>query len=298
MSRTTVVIATHNRVAELCRTLDELTALPGRPPIIVVDNASTDDTARRVAEGFPQVKLLRMRRNLGAVGRNQAVPLVRTPYVAFSDDDSWWAAGALAEAERILDRSPRLGLVAASTLVGPQRALDPVNLLMWRSPLPPEREAPGVPDASGVPVLGFLACSAVVRKEAFLGVGGFAPFIRVGGEEKLLAYDLAAAGWQLAYMPGLVAYHHPSVSRDPAARRVLEVRNEVLIDWLRRPWPRVARSSARLGWAALRDPVARRAAWSVAVRLPVLLPRRRRLPQGVERAARMLDAGGRYGVVA
>jgi GT2 family glycosyltransferase len=293
MSRTTVVIATRNRAAELDRTLSELTALPERPPIIVVDNASTDGTPQRLAARFPDVRVLRMPRNLGAVARNRGVLAAATPYVAFSDDDSWWAPGALAEAERILDGSPRLALIAARTLVGPRRELDPVNLLMWRSPLPEQEPTPG-----GRPVLGFLACSAVVRRRAFLDVGGFAQFIRVGGEEKLLAYDLAAAGWQLVYAPGLVAHHHPSAVRDPAARRVLELRNDLLIDWLRRPWQHALRSSARAARAAVREPVARKAALSAAARLPVLLPRRRRLPPNVESAVRMLEAGGRYGIAA
>lgn len=293
MNRTTIVIATRNRAAELSRTLSELTALPERPAIIVVDNASTDGTPQRVAARFPDVRVLRMSRNLGAAARNRGVLAAATPYVAFSDDDSWWAPGALAEAERILDDAPRLALIAARTLVGPRREIDPVNLLMWRSPLPQDEPAPG-----GRPVLGFLACSAVVRRSAFLDVGGFAQFIRVGGEEKLLAYDLAAAGWQLVYAPGLVAHHHPSPARDPAARRVLELRNDLLIDWLRRPWQCALRSSARVARAAVREPVARKAALAAAVRLPVLLPRRRKLPPSVEASVRMLEAGGRYGISA
>ncbi|HSA50764.1 MAG TPA: glycosyltransferase family 2 protein, partial [Yinghuangia sp.] len=34
----TVVIATRNRRDALCATLDRLNRLPGRPPVIVVDN--------------------------------------------------------------------------------------------------------------------------------------------------------------------------------------------------------------------------------------------------------------------
>jgi len=293
MSRTTVVIATHNRAADLSRTLDELAALPERPPIIVVDNASTDGTAQRVANRFPTVRVLRMPRNLGAVARNHGVRAAKTPYVAFSDDDSWWAPGALAEAERILDEAPRLAVIAARTLVGPRREIDPVNLLMWRSPLP---QCDAVPE--GRPVLGFLACSAVVRRSAFLSVGGFAQFIKVGGEEKLLAYDLAAADWQLIYAHALVAHHHPSPARDPAARRVLELRNDLLIDWLRRPWKRALRSSLRIAQAAVREPTARKAAISAAAHLPFLLTQRRKLPARVEREVRMLEAGGRYGIAA
>ncbi|MYR59303.1 glycosyltransferase, partial [Streptomyces sp. SID625] len=86
--RTTVVVITHNRRDELLRTLDRLAELPERPAVIVTDNGSTDGTSAAVARHHPRVLLLRPGRNLGAVGRNLAVRRVRTPYVAFCDDDS------------------------------------------------------------------------------------------------------------------------------------------------------------------------------------------------------------------
>src|SRR5438445_2853364 len=48
--RISVVIATWNRRTELARTLRQLTALPERPRLVVVDNASTDGTAAAVRE--------------------------------------------------------------------------------------------------------------------------------------------------------------------------------------------------------------------------------------------------------
>lgn len=122
--------------------------------------------------------------------RNQGVAAARTPYVAFSDDDSWWSAGALRQAADTFDRSPRLAVLAARTLVGAHEHTDPIGEAMERSPL---RRGPS---AAGPGVLGFLACSAVVRRSAFLEVGGFCELLVVGGEERLLAYDLAAAGWE------------------------------------------------------------------------------------------------------
>src|SRR4051812_36761954 len=97
---------THNRRAEALQTLARLAQLPERPPVIVVDNASSDGTAASVARRHPWVVVIPADRNLGAVGRNVAVERVTTPYVAFCDDDTWWAPGALERAAATLDAHP------------------------------------------------------------------------------------------------------------------------------------------------------------------------------------------------
>src|SRR4051812_1458222 len=145
----TVVIATRDRRDELLRTLGRLRELPERPPLIVVDNASSDGTADAVRARFPAVEVVRAARNLGAPARNLGVRAARTPYVAFSDDASWWEPGALHRAAEAFDAHPGLGLIAAHTLVGPARRPDPINAAMAGTPLP---GAPGLP---GPPVLGF-----------------------------------------------------------------------------------------------------------------------------------------------
>jgi GT2 family glycosyltransferase len=203
--------------------------------------------------------------------------------VAFNDDDSWWEPGALGAAVRLLDAHPRLGLLAARVVVGPACAPDPVCQAMAESPLAPDARLPGVP------VLGFLACGAVVRRDAFLAVGGFEARFGIGGEEQLLALDLAAAGWGLAYVDGLVVHHHPSPVRDVRARRRREHRNALWTAWLRRPRRRAVSRTAALAGGGLRDG-ARRGALMDAVRgLPWILVARRPVPAGVERAVRQLE---------
>lgn len=268
--RTTVVIATRNRADDLARTLTRLCELRPSPRIIVADNGSRDDTARRVRDEFPGVRLIRLPENVGMAARNLGVEAADTPYVAFCDDDSWWEQGALSQAEVLFDAYPRLGLVAATTLVGPEARRDPVCDLMADSPLGTS------PDLPGPVVLGFLACSAIVRRSAFLDAGGFNPLLYFGAEEKLLAYDLATRGWGLCYVDRLRAYHHPSSVRPPAAwRRRIERRNNALITWMRRPVGDCVRAAGGL----LRDPVA---AAGALRRLPRALGARRALPQHVE----------------
>jgi glycosyltransferase involved in cell wall biosynthesis len=280
----TVVVATRNRAAELCRTLTRLAALDEQPDVIVVDNASTDGTADAVRAGLAAADLIRLPVNRGAYARNVGVARAATSYVAFCDDDSWWEPGSLRLAGELLDAHAGLGLVTARTLVGPGRAEDPLNAVLAASPLP----GAGLP---GPRVLGFLGCAAVVRRRAYLDAGGYHPLLGTGGEEELLALDLAAAGWALAYVDAMTARHFPSANRDTAARRATEQRNRALVAWLRRPAGRAVAATAALARRACRDPAAGRALAGLLAVLPRALPGRRRLPAEVEAQLRVLERG-------
>ncbi len=65
--RVSVVVITHNRCQELDRTLRRLAKLPERPAVVVVDNASADDTVTVVRSRHPDVTLFTPGENLGAV---------------------------------------------------------------------------------------------------------------------------------------------------------------------------------------------------------------------------------------
>jgi GT2 family glycosyltransferase len=277
-----VVIATRNRGTELLGTLARLRALHEQPPIVVVDNGSSDGTPALVRAHHPGVQVVGLRGNRGGAARTVGVRLVHSPYVAFSDDDSWWAPGALGRAAEFLDRQPRLAVLAARVLVGPEQRLDPVCAEMARSPLPL------APDLPGPAVLGFIACGAVVRRAAFLEAGGFDVRLGVGGEEELLAVDLAARGWGLAYVDEVVAHHHPSPSRDPSGRRRIQVRNALWSAWLRRPLGGAARQTLHLAALAVRQPGAGSGMLLALLGLPWVLRERRTVHPELEAALRTL----------
>lgn len=278
-----VVIATRNRADRLARTLGRLAALPEEPPVLVVDNASTDGTRALLAERFPRVQVRPLPANQGAVARNHGVRALPTRYVAFSDDDSWWEPGALATAADLLDRHPRLGLVAAGIRVGDDgNRQDPLEEQLAASPLGT------APDLPGRQVLGFLGCAAVVRRSAFLDAGGYHPVLFFGAEESLLAYDLAARGWGVSYCPQVVARHDPAPG-PRTDRDILLLRNALLTDWLRRPLSLALRHTAALAAAATRTAPARRALGGALVRLPAAVRARSPLPAYVENAVRCLE---------
>ena len=227
--RVAVVVLTYNRADDLSRTLTRMLAVPERPSIVVVDNGSSDGTPAVVAQRFPGVTLVRLAANAGAAGRNAGVARVDAPYVAFCDDDTWWAPDSLRRGADLLDAHPSLAVITARVLVGPGEREDPTCTEMAASPL--DRE-PGLP---GAPILGFLAGASIVRRNAFLAVGGYEPRFFIGGEEALVAVDLVARGWGLAYVPELTVHHHPSPRREPRRRHGLVVRNALWFAWLRRP---------------------------------------------------------------
>jgi len=272
--RVTVVVMTRDRWPDLERTLPRHEA-----PVVLVDNGSSDGTPDLVRRHFPHVDVVALDTNHGSVARNIGVRRATTPYVAFADDDSWWAPGSLARITTLFDQHPRLAVLAGRILVGPEEREDPVCSLMADSPLGRE------PDLPGPSVLGFLACGAAVRRDAYLEAGGFDDVVFFMGEEERLALDLAAMGWGLAYCADVVAHHHPSPSRDPEAQRARGARNRLLTTVMRRPWPVVAREVVR----DLRSgPTGRRAVRQALPVVPRAVGRRRRLPPHVEAARRSL----------
>lgn len=270
----TVVIVTRDRRPTLLATLERLRSLPGPPPVVVVDNGSTDDTVAAVRRAAPETHLIALGENRGAAGRNVGASAATTPLVALCDDDAWWSPGALDRAAAHFADHPRLGLLAARILVGPQSRLDPTCARMARGPV-----RPGAP---GPMIAGFVACAAVLRREALLAVGGFEERFGIGGEETLLTMDLLAAGWSAAYADDVVAHHHPHAGTREGRHRAV-VRNDLWTAWLRRPAHVAARATACAlvpsRWRGLIDALAG-SGW--------VLRERRPLPAEVERQLRLI----------
>lgn len=282
-ARVGVVVLTHNRCAEVVETVARMRAQAPRPPLVVVDNASADDTAETIARRFHEVHLVRLDMNRGAAGRNVGVARLETPYVAFCADDTWWEPGMLGRAATLLDAHPRLAVLTGTVLVEPGVGVDPTCLEMAESPRP---DVDGLP---GRPVLGFLCAATTVRRLAFLDVGGFEPRLFLGGEEHLLAIDLAVRGWALAYVEDIVVHHRPSPRRDADARRRLLLRNALWCAWLRRPASSAARMTARAAGMCGRDRRLLPGLVAAVAGLPWVLGERRVVPPRVERGLRALE---------
>lgn len=104
-----VVVPTRNRADVLLLTLRSiLRQRDVEVEVVVVDEASTDDTAARVrALGDPRIRLVRHEEARGAAAaRNAGWRAHTTRLVAFCDDDDLWAPTKLARQLEALERAP------------------------------------------------------------------------------------------------------------------------------------------------------------------------------------------------
>jgi GT2 family glycosyltransferase len=272
----------------LLHTLERMTALPDSAPVVVVDNGSSDHTADAVSEHFAQVTLIRSDQNLGSLGRNLAVHGIDTPYVAFCDDDTRWRPGALTRAADLLDAHPGLASVTGRILVAPAMVEDPITPELRDSPVPGPSWLPGPA------LLSVLAGASMFRVAAFREVGGFSPRLWLGGEEELLALDLAAAGWWMCWAPEVVVEHAPSPARDPRRRRQLGIRNTLWTAWLRRPLPSVLRRTGVMLRSVPWDWASVLAFAEAFAGLAWVVRERRVVPVEVERGLRLLEQPQRH----
>lgn len=277
-----IVIATYNRAPVLEQTLASLCELPEKPRIVVVDNASADDTERVCKQFGARVLLLMLRRNIGAAARTVGAREAGTPFVAFCDDDCVWLAGSLALAVERFNAHPDVAVLNGRVLVGNTGRTDPACQAM---------HAVHNCEAPGSPIAFFMAGASIARTDAFLRAGGYHARYFIGAEESLLSLDLAAQGWRLCYCDDLLIRHTPSaMNRDAATRRRLVLRNRLWTVLLRCSLPTALAALARHARIARRDPIARRALTEAIAALPWIVRERRTIPKHLEQRIRALDA--------
>jgi len=99
-------------LTSLCKASSEIST-----EIILVDNASTDDSVKSVKEVFPQIKVIANKRNLGfAKGVNIGVRHSQTPFVLLFNPDALVSAKTLQQSLQTLKQSPTAGILGVLNL--------------------------------------------------------------------------------------------------------------------------------------------------------------------------------------
>jgi glycosyltransferase involved in cell wall biosynthesis len=220
-----VVICTHNRVADVAHCLAALTeqAARHRLQIVLVDSASDPDAAvalRALCGRFPDVHVERVEQSGISRARNVGLACATGAWVAFLDDD---AIPAPDWVDALLDL---LAAAAPTTALfgGRIEALFPAGAdaglitERWKLML----SCVDV-DQAGSAADGFNICGAnfVVRRSALETIGGFPLGLGrvggqlIGGEECYVIKRLLGAGHEVLYEPRFAVQHriHPDRMR-------------------------------------------------------------------------------------
>jgi glycosyltransferase involved in cell wall biosynthesis len=170
-----VVIPTYNRRSWLERTLASVRSQTfDDHEVVLVDDASTDDTAGWARRNFPEVRVVRLVRNQGpAAARKRGIAEARGPLIAFLDSDDLWRAGYLRTLMPEF-RDPRVVMTYSNfdCIDSDGRVTQRRMLRRWPSGL------------RGLP----LTSALIVRRTAVAAVGGVDPrFRRLFDDVDLLA---------------------------------------------------------------------------------------------------------------
>jgi GT2 family glycosyltransferase len=219
LTMVSAIILSYNRASEVLFTIDRLkeyrAGLPFDLEIVVVDNASVDGTSLLVKEQHPDVTLVSKVENNGIAGWNEGFKVAKHKYFLVLDDDSHIYSG-LTEAVARLESQPDIGILAL--LVKDKDLKDDPHL------------DPDEAWKDNDEIVGFIGCGAIIRKELYDKIGGFAEWIHVYTHEFEYAIRCLDAGYRVNFFGNAIVIHRVSnINRSNKRIRIFATRNELLI---------------------------------------------------------------------
>lgn len=205
------VILNFNREKELLETLEKTQQLMvGKTgfEIIVVDNASADNSVAAVKNAFPAVEVIERKKNIGIAGWNDGFEAAKGEYLIVLDDDSNIENG-LDEAIKVLDEHPDTGILALNVTGG----AFPTDYLIHMHDN-----------------IDFIGCGAIIRKEVYNKIGGFAEWLFIYTHEWEYAIRCLNAGYKIKYFENCHVTHRTSnINRTSKRLKIFSIRNEMAI---------------------------------------------------------------------
>ena len=245
-ARVDVVIVTYGGGERLAACVDALRAQ--RPPVarvVVIDNASPDDTAAR-AEAVAGVEVVRNPINVGyAAAMNQGFAATDAPYLLSLNADCVVGDGYLAACVAALDAAPRAAAVTG-VLRLPDGRIDSTGITLDASLRAHDRDRHAVAPSAGEP-FGVSGAAALWRRDALgsLGPRPWWEWLFVYWDDVEIAWRLRDAGWTFVCAADATATHaRGSDSADPDFVEAQSLRN------------RLGTVARQRGWAGLLSPPA------------------------------------------
>lgn len=244
-----IVIVTWNGLAVLRNCLVSIFDKPQSISfeVILVDNASHDETVAVVQRDFPQVKILPNQQNRGfAAANNQAFAVAQGRYVLLLNNDTIVLEDALTASVRFMDAEPRIGAMGCRCEFANQgfqtsfyRFNNPLELFMTRLlPLGSAREerlnygrywGKAFTEPTDVDVVA--GCYMVVRREVIASTRGFDEDFFMYGEDEEWCSRIKQAGWRIVFFPGarIIHLHRYSSAQTRRGPRVMECMSPMLV---------------------------------------------------------------------
>ena len=199
LSAVTVVVPAYNAAGTIGETLAAILGQTLKPAeVIVVDDGSTDDTARVARDAGGTVRVITQPNAGPAAARNRGIVAATSPVVAFTDSDcrptETWLADLLTgfESDRVAGVGGHVKGIGTNLI---SRYVDFTRIL-----------EPGLTDDG---IVSLVTANACFRRSVLLEVGLFCErFRKPGGEEPELCERIRAAGYQFRAVDGGVVYHH------------------------------------------------------------------------------------------
>lgn len=254
-SRWAAVVVNYNAGECLERCVRTLLAdrSAGAPPeVVVVDNASTDDSLAALRAAGHAARIIPAGANRGyATAANIGIAATRAPVVAVCNPDLELRPGTAGAFIDRLAAEPDLGAV------GPQ-VRNPDG-----SVYPSARCIPNIRDAVGHGLLGFVrpdnrftrryrqldldpdvardvdwvsGAAIWLRRVAVGGIGGWDEGFFMYVEDVDLCWRLRRAGWRIAYDPAGMVVHRQGVSTDQTPYRMIIEHHRSLWRFARKRW--------------------------------------------------------------
>jgi GT2 family glycosyltransferase len=191
----TIVFLVFNRRAELRESLQRMIHESDYPAdrfdVIVVDNASTDDSAAMVREEFPQVELIVRDVNVGVSGWNDGLAAARGDYVLALDDDCYLPPDGLRRSvAAALEHDADLVSYKVISTVDPGRVFS---------------------DDYRTGLFMFWGCAVLMRRGVVAALGGYDPEIFVWANELEFMLRFFDHGFRHLHFPEVQAHHMKAV---------------------------------------------------------------------------------------
>lgn len=212
MTAASIIIVSHNSAPHLQRCLSSVlnTDYPDFE-VIVVDNDSRDGSVELVETAFPQVRLIRSKRNCGfGAANNLGAMQAAGEILAFLNPDTAAEPGWLGPLVQALDTDSRAGLATAKILLMDHP--DTINtcgndvhytgLTLCRGTGQHRTAFGRLEEVTAVSGAAF-----AVRRDVFQALGGFDEDFFLYMEDTDLSLRVRLAGWRCLFVPNSVVYH-------------------------------------------------------------------------------------------